>query len=71
MDLLMNKVVHAMRAFTVQGERPAGTLDEELTRMEVLGAVADECEAVRRTVGIFLSWAERRQRTPDRTAGIA
>lgn len=39
--------------------------------MEVLGAVADECEAVRRTAGIFLSWAERRQRTPARTAGIA
>lgn len=39
--------------------------------MEALGAVADECEAARRTVGIFLRWAERRQRTPDRTAGIA
>jgi hypothetical protein len=33
--------------------------------------VADECEAVRRTIGVFLRWAERRQRTPDRTAGIA
>ena len=43
-----------MRAFTVQGERPAGTLDEVLARMEALGAVADECEAVRRTVGSFL-----------------
>jgi integron integrase len=39
--------------------------------MEALGAVADECEAVRRIVGIFLRWAERRHRTPDRTAGIA
>ena len=39
--------------------------------MEALGAVADECVAVRRTVGIFLRWAERRQRTPGRTAGIA
>jgi hypothetical protein len=39
--------------------------------MEALGAVADECVAVRRTVGIFLRWAERRHRTPDRTAEIA
>ena len=39
--------------------------------MEALGAVADECQAVRRIVGIFLRWAERKQRTPDRTAGIA
>ena len=38
--------------------------------MEGLGAVADECEAVRRTVGIFLRWAERRERTSDRAAGI-
>ena len=60
-----------MRAFTVQGESPARTFDEVLARMEALGAVADECEAVRRTVGIFLRWAERRQRTPDRTAEIA
>ncbi len=64
-------VVHSMRAFTVQGESPARTLDEVLARMEALGAVAVECVAVRRTVGIFLRWAERRQRTPDRTAGIA
>ena len=60
-----------MRAFTVQGERPARSLDEVLARMEALGAVADECEAVRRIVGIFLRWAERRQQTPDRTSGIA
>jgi len=39
--------------------------------MEALGALADECEAVRRTVGSFLRRAERRQRTPDRAAGIA
>jgi hypothetical protein len=31
--------------------------------MEVLGAVADECEAVCRSVGFFLRWAERRERT--------
>ena len=31
--------------------------------MEVLGAVADECEAVRWSVGVFLRWAERRERT--------
>jgi len=43
-----------MRAFTVQGASHARTLDEVLARMEALGAVADECEAVRRTVGIFL-----------------
>jgi len=43
-----------MRAFTVQGASPARTLDEVLARMEALGAVADECDAVRRTVGIFL-----------------
>ncbi len=60
-----------MRAFTVQGASPARTLDEVLARMEALGAVADECEAVRRTIGVFLRWAERRQRTPDRTSGIA
>ena len=42
-----------MRTFTVQDERPAWCLEEELARMEVLGAVAGECEAVRRTVGIF------------------
>jgi hypothetical protein len=60
-----------MRAFTVQGKSPARTLDEVLARMEALGAVADECVAVRRTVGIFLRWAERRHRTPDRTAEIA
>jgi site-specific recombinase XerD len=39
--------------------------------MEALGAVADECEAVRRTIGVFLRWAERSQQTPDRTSGIA
>ena len=60
-----------MRAFTVQVESPARTLDELLARMEALGAVAVECVAVRRAVGILLRWAERRQRTPDRTAGIA
>jgi hypothetical protein len=60
-----------IRAFAVSGETPARTLDEVLVRMEALGAVADECQAVRRTVGIFLRWAERRQPTPDRTAGIA
>jgi hypothetical protein len=43
-----------MRAFTVQGASPARTLDEVLARMEALGAVAAECEAVRRTIGIFL-----------------
>ena len=43
-----------MRAFTVQGASPARTLDEVLARMEALGAVAAECEAVQRTVGIFL-----------------
>jgi hypothetical protein len=45
---------HSMRAFTVQGASPARTLDEILARMEALGAVADECESVRQTVGIFL-----------------
>ena len=43
-----------MRAFTVQGASPARSLDEVLARMEALGAVADECESVQRTVGIFL-----------------
>ena len=43
-----------MRAFTVQGASPARTLDEVLARMEALGAMAAECEAVRRIVGIFL-----------------
>jgi hypothetical protein len=33
--------------------------------------VAAECEAVRRTIGVFLRWVERRQQTPDRTSGIA
>jgi hypothetical protein len=58
-------VQHIMRLFTVQGASPARTLDEVLARMEALGAVADECEAVRRTIGVFLRWAERRQQTPD------
>ena len=53
----------AMRAFTVRGERPGRTLEEVLARMEVLGAVADECEAVRWSVGFFPRWAERRERT--------
>jgi hypothetical protein len=43
-----------MRAFTVQGEGPAGALEGVLARMEGLGAVGGECGAVRRTVGTFL-----------------
>jgi hypothetical protein len=42
-----------MCAFADQGESPPRSLDEVLARMEVLGAVADECEAVRRSVGVF------------------
>ena len=49
----MIEVVAKPGTFTIQGERPAWCLEEELARMEVLGAVADECEAVRRTVGIL------------------
>ena len=45
--------VHFRRAFIIPGERPAGTLEEVLARMEGLGAVAGECEAERRTVGDF------------------
>lgn len=44
---------HSMRAFADQGESPARPLDEELARMEALGAVAGECGVVRRTVGVF------------------
>ncbi len=53
-----------MRAFTVQGESPARNIDEGLARMEALGAVADECEAVRRTVGVPLTWADRQHIDP-------
>ena len=42
-----------MRTFTDQGESPARSVDEVLARMEALGAVAGECEAVRWTVGGF------------------
>jgi hypothetical protein len=37
----------------IPGERPAGTLEEELARMEGLGAVDGECEALRWIVGVF------------------
>jgi len=59
--LLMRRRRCGMRVFTVQGEGPAGALDEVLAGMEVLGAVAGECGAVRRA-GI---------RCPDGTRGGA
>ena len=37
----------------IPGERPARCLEEVLARMEGLGAVDGECEAVRGIVGIF------------------
>ena len=50
---LMRRRRCGIRVFTVQGEGPAGALDEVLAGMEVLGAVAGECGAVRRTLGVF------------------
>jgi hypothetical protein len=52
------------------GQRPGRTLDEALARMEGLGAGGEGSEEVRRTVGVFLRWAERRERTSHRAAGI-
>jgi hypothetical protein len=49
----MIKVVARPGTFTVQDERPAWCLEEELARMEVLGAVDGEGEAVRGAVGIL------------------
>jgi hypothetical protein len=51
--LAMIKVVARPGTFTVQDERPAWCLEEELARMEVLGAVDGEGEAVRGAVGIL------------------
>ena len=49
----MIEVVAKPGTFTIQGERPAWCLEEVLARMEGLGAVDGECEAVRGIVGIF------------------
>ena len=45
--LVMIQVVAKPGTFTIQGERPAWCLEEVLARMEGLGAVDGECEAVR------------------------
>jgi hypothetical protein len=49
----MIEVVPKSGTFTIQGERPAWCLEEVLARMEGLGAVDGECEALRWIVGVF------------------
>lgn len=52
-------IVHSVRAFTIRGESPARSVEEVSARIEAPWAVAGECDAVRRTVGIFRAGPER------------
>ena len=62
---------HPKHPFTIQSETPAQTLDQALAEMEAPPPPSNKCPASHQPLELPLRCAPRRERTPDRTAGIA